>query len=46
MEAALLGKVRPIGQFDSPVHKQVYIYGRLDLSPTIVPAAAGFPWGI
>jgi hypothetical protein len=46
MEAAILAKIPPIGQYGSPVHKQVYIYGRLDLSPTSVPATARFSWGI
>ena len=46
MEAALVAKIPPIGQYGSPVHKQVYVYGRLDLSPTSVPAAVGFTWGI
>jgi NADPH:quinone reductase len=46
MEAVLLARIPPIGQYGSPVHKQVYIYGRLDLSPTTVPATAGFTWGV
>jgi NADPH:quinone reductase-like Zn-dependent oxidoreductase len=46
MEAAIVAKNPPIGQYGSPVHKQAYVYGRLDLSPTSVPAATGFTWGI
>ena len=46
MEAALAAKSPPSGQYGTPVHKQVYIYGRLDLSPTTIPAGVGMAWGI
>ncbi|MDB5679239.1 zinc-binding dehydrogenase [Sphingomonas bacterium] len=46
MEAALVRKTPPVGGYGSPVHKQVYIYGRLDLSPTTIAANAGFAWAV
>jgi len=46
MEAALITKTPPIGPYGSPVHKQVYVYGRLDPSPTTVPARVGMAWGV
>ena len=32
--------------YGTAVHKQVYIYGRLDVSPTELSANAGFAWGV
>ncbi len=47
MEAALVAKSPPVTQYGSPTHKQVYIYGRLDLAPTtVIAGAAGMAWGI
>jgi NADPH:quinone reductase-like Zn-dependent oxidoreductase len=46
MEAALVAKNPPTGQYGSPVHKQAYVYGRLDLSPTTVAPNVGMSWGI
>ncbi|MBN8807135.1 MAG: zinc-binding dehydrogenase [Sphingomonas sp.] len=46
MEAALVRKTPPTGGYGSPVHKQVYIYGRLDLSPTTLAPNMGFAWGV
>jgi hypothetical protein len=46
MEAALVAKSPPSGPYGSPVHKQVYVYGRLDSSPTAVPSKVGMAWGI
>ncbi|HEX4694785.1 zinc-binding dehydrogenase [Sphingomonas sp.] len=46
MEAALVRKTPPTSGYGSPVHKQVYIYGRLDLSPTALAPNAGFAWGV
>jgi NADPH:quinone reductase-like Zn-dependent oxidoreductase len=46
MEAALVKKTPPTSGYGSPVHKQVYIYGRLDLSPTTIAANAGFAWAV
>jgi NADPH:quinone reductase-like Zn-dependent oxidoreductase len=46
MEAALIAKTPATTPYGSPVHKQVYVYGRLDLSPTTMPASVGMAWGI
>ena len=46
MESALVAKNPPTGPYGSPVHKQIYVYGRLDPSPTTVPARVGMAWGI
>ncbi|MGF6904760.1 zinc-binding dehydrogenase [Paraburkholderia sp. GAS348] len=46
MEAVQVGKTPLDGPYGSPVHKQVYIYGRLDLSPTTTPPGVGMAWGI
>jgi len=32
--------------YGSPAHKQVYIYGGLDFSPTVLNRAYGMSWGI
>lgn len=46
MEAALLRKMTAYSRYGSPTHKQVYIYGMLDTSPTVVPRTFGMAWGI
>ena len=46
MEAALVAKSPPRGPYGSPVHKQLYIYGRLDRSATTTPPSVGMAWGI
>lgn len=46
METALISKKAPTTPYGSPVHKQVYVYGRLDLSPTTTPPGVGMAWGI
>jgi NADPH:quinone reductase len=33
-------------RYGSSIHKQVYIYGRLDLRPTEIDASAGFAWSV
>lgn len=45
MEAALNKTSKEYSRYGSSQHKQVYIYGRLDLSPTIMPAGVGMAWG-
>jgi NADPH2:quinone reductase len=45
MEAALLAKNSVPGPYGSPVHKQLYIYGRLDRSVTAIPISVGMAWG-
>src|SRR6201993_5053958 len=46
MEAALVAKSPSRGPYGSPVHKQLYIYGRLDRSATTTPPSVGMAWGI
>ena len=46
MESALVAKSPPRGPYGSPVHKQLYIYGRLDRSSTTTPPSVGMAWGI
>jgi NADPH2:quinone reductase len=46
MEAALVAKAPPRSPYGSPVHKQLYIYGRLDRSATTTPPSVGMAWGI
>ena len=46
MESALVAKSPPRGPYGSPVHKQLYIYGRLDRSATTTPPSVGMAWGI
>ena len=36
----------PYSRYGSETHKQVYIYGRLDVSPTELVANAGMAWGV
>jgi NADPH:quinone reductase-like Zn-dependent oxidoreductase len=46
MEAALVAKDPPTGPYGSPVHKQVYVYGRLEPSPPVLVTNIGMAWGI
>ena len=46
MEMALRSRGMEGGVYGTPVHKQVYIYGRLDFSPTILTSAYGMYWGV
>ncbi len=46
MEAAANLNAKEYSRYGSGQHKQVYIYGRLDLSPTILPPGVGFAWGL
>jgi NADPH2:quinone reductase len=46
MEAVLAAKSPSRGAYGSPVHKQLYIYGRLDRSATTTPPSVGMAWGI
>src|SRR5690349_7619088 len=46
IEAALVGKAPPRGPYGSPVHKELYIYGRLDRSATTTPPSVGMAWGM
>lgn len=46
MEAAQVKKLTAYNRYGSPVHKQVYIYGMLDPSPTHLDRNYGFAWGV
>ena len=46
MEAALLRKPGPYSRYGSPVHKQVYIYGVLDMGETRIGRNVGMAWGV
>jgi NADPH2:quinone reductase len=46
MEAAADTSAREYSRYGSTVHKQVYIYGGLDRSPTILTRNFGFAWGV
>lgn len=46
MEVALNSKPGAYSRYGSSTHKQVYIYGRLSMEPTILGAAYGMAWGV
>jgi NADPH:quinone reductase len=46
MERAALKDVELPGPYGSNTFKQLYIYGGLDMSPTIISRNFGFSWGI
>ena len=46
MEKALARKATAYSRYGSPVHKQVYIYGSLDVRPTDLPRNFGMAWGV
>jgi NADPH2:quinone reductase len=46
MEAAAVRKMPVFSRYGSDVHKQVYIYGGLDRSPTEFVRAFGMSWGL
>jgi NADPH2:quinone reductase len=46
MEAAAHKSSGAYSRYGSTVHKQVYIYGGLDPSPTILTRNFGFAWGV
>jgi len=46
METAVNKTAKAYSRYGSTVHKQVYIYGGLDLGPTILNRAFGMAWGI
>ena len=45
MEAAVT-RGAAYNRYGSATHKQVYVYGRLDLAPTTIPPAVGMAWGV
>jgi len=46
MEAAASRTASEYSRYGSSVHKQVYIYGALDLRPTTLTRSYGFAWGV
>ena len=46
MEIVEGGKMADYSIYGSTVHKQVYIYGSLDFSPTLLNRAYGMSWGV
>jgi NADPH:quinone reductase-like Zn-dependent oxidoreductase len=46
MEAAINREAKAYSRYGSNVHKQVYLYGMLDPSPTELNRAFGMAWGI
>jgi len=46
MEISLNSRPGAYSRYGSSTHKQVYIYGRLSLEPTILGAAYGMAWGL
>lgn len=46
MERALVRNATEYSRYGSDTHKQVYLYGRLDRSETILGADLGMAWGV
>jgi hypothetical protein len=46
MEAAAQARLEGYSRYGSSVHKQVYIYGALDLGPTELRRSFGMSWGV
>jgi len=46
MEISLNSRPGAYSRYGSSTHKQVYIYGRLSLEPTILTGAYGMAWGV
>ena len=46
MEAAASATGAPYSPYGSTTHKQVYIYGGLDLSPIVLTRSFGMAWGV
>jgi NADPH2:quinone reductase len=46
MEAAANRKLEGYSRYGSSTHKQVYIYGGLDRSPTVLSRSFGMAWGV
>jgi len=46
MEAVLTKDVKGLNTYGAPDHKQVYLYGGLDISPTKLNRAYGMSWGV
>jgi hypothetical protein len=46
METALIGNGEPATGYGTSVHKQVYIYGGLDIGPIVIHRRFGFSWSV
>lgn len=46
MERVLVPQMKTFSHYGSPTHKQLYIYGSLDRSPTPLVRTFGLSWGI
>lgn len=46
MEAAAQGRMSEWSRYGSNEHKQAYIYGALDLAPTVLNRGYGFAWSV
>ena len=46
MEAALNKTAKEYSRYGSPIHKQVYLYGGLDMAPTEFNRSFGMAWGL
>ena len=46
MEAALNRTAKEYSRYGSPIHKQVYLYGNLDMAPTEFNRSFGMAWGV
>lgn len=46
MEAAATRRMKEYSRYGSGEETQVYVYGRLDMSPTVVPPGVGFAWNL
>jgi NADPH:quinone reductase-like Zn-dependent oxidoreductase len=46
MEAAITRTAKEYSRYGSNVHKQVYLYGSLDMRPTEIVRNFGFSWGM
>jgi NADPH2:quinone reductase len=46
MEAAVNKTAKEYSRYGSNTHKQVYIYGRLDMNPTELSGNFGMAWGV
>jgi len=46
MESVAVANMTEYSRYGSAVHKQVYIYGALDIAPTTLQRSFGFAWGV
>jgi NADPH:quinone reductase-like Zn-dependent oxidoreductase len=46
MEAAIVRNGAPVTGYGSSVHKQVYVYGGLDVGPIVIDRTFGFSWSV